>query len=194
MKPPQWLLTFKWAVISFITIFAISMSFFLGESPKPAKAEMSGPYAPTPNDKMVGFMRHMNKDLNTDTAYLLSDAIIRNAVKYHVPVELQLGLITTESHFDQYAISSAGALGFYQVMPNIHNDKVHTMYASGEIQTKNIYDPYTQAALGTKILSDCLKKRHEVRKALFCYNGSDASIEYAREVLKNMKMARLAMK
>lgn len=161
----------------------------------PIEIESIVPSAPTMRDKMVEYMQKVNSTLGTETAYKLADAIIIQHERYKIPVALQLGLITVESHFDQYALSKAGAVGFYQVMPNWHADKVFDMLARGEIQTKNIYAPLTQAALGTKILSDCLRMHHRrMTRALQCYNGSTATTEYADAVMTHTRVAEQSIK
>jgi len=149
------------------------------------------PTVPTLNDKVVKYMMTINQKLDKETAYQLAAAIIAESEKYHIPVSLQLGVITVESRFDQFAISNAGALGFYQIMPTAHYDKVQDMYVKGEIDTKNLYDPMTQAALGNKILYDCLRAHHHrLTRALQCYNGSTASTEYAENVMKRAEDAK----
>lgn len=144
-------------------------------------------------DRIVNFMQENNKKISEDVAYRLTDAILLQEDKYKIPLELQLSLIKKESNFDQYALSNRGALGFYQVMPGIHADKVFDFYKNGTIATKNIYDPLTNSSLGAQILSDCYHKYHNsYSKALMCYYGSlnkDGS-EYSSDIMSNAKVIK----
>ena len=144
----------------------------------------------TKEDKITAYILGMNKTVDVTTAKQLADAIMVKSVQYHIPVELQLGLITVESRFDQYAVSTAGALGWFQIMPGVHQDKILAMKASGEISTKNIYDPLTQASLGNRILSDCLNKHKSLPRSLQCYNGSRIPTEYSLNVINAAKRAK----
>jgi soluble lytic murein transglycosylase-like protein len=144
-------------------------------------------------ERMVNFMKDSNRNLSEDLAYQLADAILIQEEKYKIPVELQLSLIKKESNFDQYALSTLGALGFYQVMPGIHAEKVFSFYKNGTISTKNIYDPMTNSSLGAQILSDCLHRYHNsVSKALMCYYGSSDAVgsQYSNDILSNAKVIK----
>lgn len=79
--------------------------------------------------------------------------------------QLILGLITVESKFDKYAISSSGARGIMQVMPfwvkQVGNPK------------QDLFDFATNIRYGCTILRYYLIKEHgDIRKALARYNGS----------------------
>ncbi len=192
----DFLLRRKWVItlliLSALSIFTIP-SFVSNTTAVQADA-IETSVTPTLNDKIVAYMLNVNRNLDKETAYKLADAIIAARDEYHIPIDIQLGLITTESRFDQFAISNAGALGFYQIMPTVHNDKVKAMYESGEIDTKNIYDPMTQAFLGNRILHDCLRMyHHNWTRALQCYNGSTASTRYPTDVMKRAHDAKLVL-
>ncbi len=136
---------------------------------------------------IIDYIKSVNSNISTNIAENLSSAIIVQKRKYGIPIPLQLGLITVESRFDQYALSSSGALGFWQVMPSWHIDKVRTMMHNNEIVSRNLYDPLTNSSLGAKILSDCMKwNHHNLEKSLLCYNGSqhDRKRLYARKVIE----------
>ena len=128
--------------------------------------------------------------LDEDTAQELAQAIVDNERMFSIPAHLQLGLIATESHFDQYAISHANAISFWQIMPNVHLDKLTKLYKTGMIDTRNLYDPKTNSMMGAMVLRNCLDKhRGKIESALQCFNGSekDRSYKYANKVLSNME-------
>ena len=100
--------------------------------------------------------------------------------KFDLDPMLVLALINVESHFDQYAISSAGALGLMQVMPFWKNEIGHPDDNLNEIQTNLKY--------GCAILSLYLKKeKHDTTMALGRYNGSRGKYWYPMRVYKAMR-------
>jgi len=197
--PAQWLVQKlhrrKWTltllILSVLSIFTIPSIIPTTEAVQTETVQAS---APTLDDRIVKYMLNVNREMDKETAYKLAAAIILQYNKYHIPIDVQLGLIAVESRFDQFAISNHGALGFYQIMPTVHNDKVVDMYDEGQIDTKNIYDPTTQAALGNKVLYDCLRgHHHNMTRALQCYNGSAASLQYPNDVMKRARDAKLIL-
>ena len=100
--------------------------------------------------------------------------------KFDLDPMLVLALINVESHFDQYAISSAGALGLMQVMPFWKNEIGHPDDNLNEIQTNLKY--------GCAILSLYLKKeKNDTTMALGRYNGSRGKYWYPMRIYKAMR-------
>ena len=100
------------------------------------------------------------------------------ASKVDLQPELVLALIQTESAFDQYAVSSAGALGLMQIMPFWKNvigrDK------------DNLITIQTNLRYGCTILSYYLEKENgNLTRALARYNGSLGKTWYPERVLTN---------
>lgn len=91
--------------------------------------------------------------------------------------ELVLGLIQVESNFRKYAVSSAGARGFMQVMPFWVN-----LIGSAE---HNLFHLRTSLRYGCTILRHYLDiERGDLARALARYNGSlGKSSDYAVKVL-----------
>jgi soluble lytic murein transglycosylase-like protein len=136
-------------------------------------------------DRVAEYIKNQNSNLDIDTVYKLSNAIVRESEIHEIPVNLMLGLIKTESHFRQYEISNAGAMGFWQILPKYHLDKIR------QLDNKNLYDADVNTTLGANILKDCLKKhKRSLETGLSCYNGSasDRTKKYARKVLKNIPL------
>jgi len=175
-----------------LAILILSLESCLPPPQAPASITISqpNPIMLSKQDKIVNYMQSVNSLLDRPVAYKLANTIIRNQDKYNLPIKLQLALITVESRFDQYAISSAGAQGFWQVMPHIHVDKIYAMFKTKEITTKNLYDPHTNTELGGKILFDCFRQyKGNEKHALLCYNGSakDQTAKYSKKVYSIMK-------
>jgi len=142
---------------------------------------------PTVVDKVYKYIKSLNPHIESAVARSLSISIVAESIKHDLPLKLVLAVIKTESHFKQYAISHAGAMGFWQVLPRAHYDKI------AKLENKNLYDPVTNSALGAKILKDCMNKFKNVKGGLLCYNGSnyDETQEYANKVLAVAKTIKI---
>lgn len=94
---------------------------------------------------------------------------------------LVLGLIEVESYFRRYAISTAGARGYMQVMP---------FWAGviGDGDASKLFDMRTNLRYGCTILRHYLDiERGDLFRALGRYNGSLGRAEYPNAVLRAWK-------
>ncbi len=126
-------------------------------------------------------------DMSARLARFIKDPALRlellkmihfEASKVDLQPELVLALIQTESAFDQYAVSSAGAQGLMQIMPFwkdvIGRDK------------DNLITIQTNLRYGCTILSYYLEKeKGNLTRALARYNGSLGKTWYPERVLTN---------
>ena len=104
----------------------------------------------------------------------------KEAKTFDLDPMLVLALINVESNFDQYAVSSAGALGLMQVMPFWKNEIGHP--------DDNLNDMQTNLKYGCAILSLYLKReKNDKTMALGRYNGSRGQYWYPMRVLKAMR-------
>ena len=140
-------------------------------------------------EKIFKYIKEENANIDTDTAYRIADVVIEVEKEYKIPKEIQLALIRRESRFDKYALGSAGELGFCQILPKYHVDKLKNMIKDEKIRTKNIYDTRTNIMLSASILSDCLNKRknNSMSNALACYNGTRKPGDYSLAIIKTAK-------
>lgn len=87
------------------------------------------------------------------------------ALRAGLDPQLILSIITIESNFNKYAISTKGALGFMQVMP--------FWLKSLNAGDKNLFDVATNVRFGCTILRYyLLKEKGNIRTALKRYHGS----------------------
>lgn len=94
--------------------------------------------------------------------------------------QLVLALITVESNFDRFAISSAGAQGMMQIMP-FWLDEI------GKPED-NLFDIATNLRFGCTILSIYLEReKGNMHKALARYNGSVGKHWYPRRVFTALR-------
>ena len=100
----------------------------------------------------------------------------REATAAGLQPDLVLAVIEIESHFDRYAVSSAGAQGLMQVMP----------FWRGEIgrPKDNLTDVTTNLRYGCRILQFYLDKENgNLVRALARYNGSLGQYRYPEKVM-----------
>ena len=98
------------------------------------------------------------------------DAIIRRASEKHgVDFFLIKSVIKAESLFDPKAVSSAGAKGLMQLMPD----------TAVEVGVKNVFDAEQNIMGGTKYLKKMLKKfKNNAKSAVAGYNAGPAAVVY----------------
>jgi len=102
----------------------------------------------------------------------LLQTIYYEAKRAGLEPDLVLAVIRVESNFRKYAISSAGARGFMQVMPAWANIIV------GETSS-NLFNLRTNLRLGCAILRSYLdQERGNLHRALARYNGSLGKDDY----------------
>ncbi len=115
-----------------------------------------------------------------DERFKILRLVHQEATKFDLDPLLVLALINVESNFDQFAISSAGALGLMQVMP-------FWKLAIGH-PDDNLNDMETNLRYGCAILSLYLEKeKHDTTLALARYNGSRGKVWYPMRVYKAMR-------
>ena len=92
----------------------------------------------------------------------------------HVSPDILTALIVVESSADSEAVSSKGALGLTQVMPNIW-----------KYDKKTLKNPYKNIEVGSSILSYYVKK-HGLKGGLSAYNSGKKSgaPRYASKVIR----------
>lgn len=101
------------------------------------------------------------------------------ASRVELPPELILAVIETESNFDRYAISVAGAIGLMQIMP-FWLDEIGR-------PDDNLLHIETNLRYGCTILKFYLdKEKGDLRRALGRYNGSLGRRKYPNKVIDKL--------
>jgi soluble lytic murein transglycosylase-like protein len=107
-------------------------------------------------------------------------AVHHEAVRADLPPEMVLAVIQTESNFNRWAISVAGAQGLMQVMPFWLKE----IGRDGD----SLFSVKTNLRLGCTILRHYLdKEKGDWTKALARYNGSIGRAIYPRKVFDNLR-------
>jgi soluble lytic murein transglycosylase-like protein len=101
----------------------------------------------------------------------------REALAAQLPPELVLALIEVESHFDQFAVSRAGAQGYMQVMP-FWKDEIGR-------PEDNLTGSEVNLRYGCRILQFYWQRESgDLHRALAAYNGSLGSRTYSDKVYR----------
>jgi soluble lytic murein transglycosylase-like protein len=103
-------------------------------------------------------------------------SVHREALRAGLRPELVLAVIETESNFDRFAISSAGARGLMQIMP-------FWLEQIGR-PDDNLFDLDTNLRYGCTILRYYLNEEGDRRRALARYNGSPGRNHYPARVFE----------
>lgn len=116
-------------------------------------------------------------------------AVHREASRTQLPPELVLAVMEVESRFDQWAISSAGALGLMQIMPfwleEIKNLPAYQSLVQQGRLNDNLMDIDTNIWFGCTILKHYIEvERGHHWRALARYNGSVGKNWYPRRVYR----------
>jgi soluble lytic murein transglycosylase-like protein len=125
--------------------------------------------------EMSGRLRRRKPDDFTRTEFLRT--LDYESTRAGLDRQMVLGLIQVESNFRKYAISSAGARGYMQVMP-------FWTRAIGDGDERRLFDMRTNLRYGCVILRYYLDRENgNVFLALGRYNGSRGRAEYPNAVL-----------
>jgi soluble lytic murein transglycosylase len=111
----------------------------------------------------------------------IATAIVREAKRHGIDPLLVVAVIRTESSFDNYAVSPAGAMGLMQVMPGTGSWLMKRRGARLGRRT-NLFDSELNIEIGTAYLAELLARFGSVEKALIAYNAGPGA---AARILAN---------
>jgi len=102
-------------------------------------------------------------------AYKLHNLANQVAYKYGIDKRLFHALITQESAWNPYAVSSKGALGLTQIMP-------YTGKSECGLDTRVLIEPEYNLHCGAYYLSKLLRRFNDVELALAAYNSGETRV------------------
>ena len=109
-------------------------------------------------------------DLEVDLslAQQIADLVGHEAGKYNIDPWLVIGLIKVESHGDPTVVSSAGAIGLMQLMPQTGADIAKELELPYE--PKDLYDIEINIRFGTYYLAQLFDRFDDPQAAIAAYN------------------------
>ena len=179
--------TFYTVGICYIAVLVVAL--ILAVSENKAQAQDT---EPTETTEAAVYEAPIDTDLLNHIQGLCAD--------YEIPVELVLAVIETESSYQADAVSSEGAVGLMQVIPEYHEDRMNRLNCT------DLFNPYQNVAVGMDFLSELIEKYDgNLHKALTAYNygqkGANDKFfgqgtyqtEYSLKVLETAKKIKKGM-
>lgn len=98
------------------------------------------------------------------------EQIARSAARHGVDPFLVAAVINAESGFDADEVSSKGAVGLMQLMPETAAEQA-SLAGEGPVEPQDLADPTTNIELGTGYLARLLRRYGDERAAIAAYNA-----------------------
>jgi soluble lytic murein transglycosylase-like protein len=152
--------------------------------PKP-KTTMAGNSQDYSQTSLAIAISSLYTHVSFEKALRIVEVTHQYAEKYEFKPTLLLGIIAAESSFKQHVTSSHGAVGYTQVLPKYHQDK---------IKNRDLFNIHVNLEVGSRILGDCFKRRGNQTSALACYNGATKPDQINRYVTKVNKRKQQILK
>lgn len=105
-----------------------------------------------------------------------SEYVEAYAEQYGVPETLIFAVIRTESSFDSGAVSSAGAVGLMQMLPETFEWLTDEILFD-HLESGMLYDPETNIKYGTYLLSRYYDRYGDWRLVFAAYNGGPGNLD-----------------
>lgn len=133
-----------------------------------------------PSSEILKYVLKYAKNIEPEDAVLLADLIKKECKRYNLNPFLVLAIIHVESSFNPMAVSSQGAVGLMQMMPET------AMYIAPKkglniADESLIADPLVNVELGIYYFSRLLKRYNKLESALFAYNYGPGRFESLSE-------------
>ena len=126
----------------------------------------------------AGFLSDFAITLFEKNAYKreYSEYVTVYSQQYGVPETLIFSVIRTESSFDSGAVSSVGAVGLMQLLPDTFTWLTDEILFE-HLETGMLYDPETNIRYGTYYLSRLYDRYGRWDLALAAYNGGPGNVD-----------------
>ncbi|EXJ15335.1 Lytic transglycosylase [Imhoffiella purpurea] len=106
----------------------------------------------------------------------IRSAIDRYAVLFRLDRNLLHAIVSVESAYDPLAVSSKGAVGLMQLMPETAADY-------GVTSVDRLFDVHTNLEAGARHLKRLIEKYGSIGKAVMAYNAGEGAVERSEGVL-----------
>jgi len=103
-----------------------------------------------------------------------SDIVLQASLTHGIEPALIYAVILSESGFDRYAVSHAGAVGLMQIMPS--TAEFIARQRGIEFNKEMLFDPATNIDFGTYYLARMYKRFGNMREAIAAYNAGEGNV------------------
>ena len=118
-------------------------------------------------------LRKIILEINYKKKY--SEHVEKYAKEFEVEEELIYAMIKEESNFKQDAVSSKEAIGLMQILESTAKEVAEEI--EKEITKDEILNPETNICLGTKYISNLIKKYENIGLAVAAYNAGIGNVD-----------------
>ena len=120
-------------------------------------------------------LRNIILKINYPQTY--SEYVEKYAQEFEIEKELIYAMIKAESNFKAEAISNKEAIGLMQILESTAKEVAEELELELEITKEEILNPETNIALGSKYLSNLIKKYGNIELAIASYNAGIGNID-----------------
>lgn len=113
--------------------------------------------------------------LKTNYPQKYSEYVEKYSKEYEVEKELIYAMIKAESNFKEEAVSNKDALGLMQILESTAYEVAGELKI--EITKEKILEPETNICLGTKYISNLIKKYGNIGVAVAAYNAGIGNVD-----------------
>lgn len=178
----------KFVLISALFLPAIlAFEQFSAQTRKPAvlsAATVETIERPRPKElvKVYSIVKSHRPDISDSEAWSVSEAILGESSKRNLDPLLVLALIRVESDFQYSVVSSSGARGLMQIMPETGKFLAQEIGRESNLRTaafkpESLDDPHFNIRLGTYYLCDLKKQFRDLTVTLTAYNFGPIEIQ-----------------
>jgi soluble lytic murein transglycosylase len=115
------------------------------------------------------------RSLTPDEIHRVGATIRSEAARFGLAPDLVLAVIEVESQFDAFAVSSAGAMGLMQILPNT-GEALARRYEQPWDGPRTLFDPVVNVRLGIAYLAELRQRFGHWPTALAAYNRGPSAI------------------
>lgn len=106
-----------------------------------------------------------------------SEYVNKYAIEYEVDPLLVYAVIKAESNFDKNAVSNRNAKGVMQIIDSTAEEIAGNIMSDTYFESNMLFDEETNIRIGTKYLSDLLKKYGDYHIAVAAYNAGIGTVD-----------------